>query len=480
MSAPLLHLVNLSFSQGVVPNHVKLAHVTPIYKAGDRQMAGNYRPISVLSVLAKLLEKLMYNRLYTYLIDHGVLISRQFGFRRGFSTEMALTVALDLITSALDEKKHVLGLFIDLRKAFDTVNSQILLSKLCHYGVRGVVHDWFSSYLSSRRQRVKIDGFLSDINSLSCGVPQGSTLGPLLFLVYINDLPNVLDTITPILFADDTSLFLKGDNIDSMVYTFNSQLKHLLSWLRANELSLNLSKTYSVLFSLSPHVRSLTVDIRIENTPIERIHATRFLGVIIDDQLSWSPHISHVANKVSKSIGILNKVKYVLNTDTLVMLYYSLIYPYFFYCHLIWGKAAYSSLRQLIILQKKAVRVLSRSSFYAHTAPLFSQHKILHLEDLYIYCSSIYAYKLTCSIFPTQFLEIFNPLSEQSLPSSSSSTRNSSSRSIRLPYCRTSTRQKFLYYQLSKTFLEFLQPLNIIEDSHSVHTFKSKVKKILQ
>ena len=254
--SPLLHVVNLSFSQGVVPNQLKQANVTPIFKSGDVMSPSNYRPISVLSIFSKIFEKLMHSCLYSFLLRHDVLYDKQFGFRKGVSTEMALMTVVDRITCALDKKQHVLSLFLDFRKAFDTVNIHILLLKLSHYGIRGVAHDWFHSFLCNRLQKVKLQNILSDQREVSCGVPQGSTLGPLLFLVYINDLPNVLqESIHPFLFADDTSLFMAGDNPESMSVDLNTQLAHLFTWLRANKLSLNLQKTYYMLFTLSPAVR---------------------------------------------------------------------------------------------------------------------------------------------------------------------------------------------------------------------------------
>ena len=228
---PLVHCINLSFTSGVFPSELKLANVSPIFKTGDHRSLGNYRPISILSVFSKIFEKLMHCRVYSFLTEHNILYTKQFGFRSGFSTEMALMCVTDFIIRALDRKNHVIALFLDMRKAFDTVNIDILLNKLFHLGLRGPVHSWFRDFLRGRSQRVIIDGIHSDLRETQCGVPQGSTLGPLLFLLYINDLPMALNNVTPVIFADDTSIFMDGSNMDNMVLEFNKQLSNIKTWL---------------------------------------------------------------------------------------------------------------------------------------------------------------------------------------------------------------------------------------------------------
>ena len=314
---PLLHIINLSFTTGVVPQLLKRANVTPIFKGGDPTELGNYRPISVLPVFSKILEKLMFKRLYAYFTNNNILYQRQFGFRKGYSTEMALLSAIDTITKSLDEKNHVIAIFLDFRKAFDTVDSDILLSKLDHHGIRGIALEWFRSYLTCRTQRVKVNNVLSKLNPITCGVPQGSTLGPLLFLLSINDLPNVLTNISSIIFADDTSLFFSGQQLHLMIPELNTQLSHLLTWLQTNRLSLNLAKTFSMLFTLSPNIYSIDLPILINNQELERVRTMKFLGVIFDDKLTWFDHINHISNKIAKSIGIINKIKHSLSKNTL-------------------------------------------------------------------------------------------------------------------------------------------------------------------
>ena len=204
---PLCFLCNRSLTDGVFPNELKLANVLPLFKSGDDMLFNNYRPVSLLCTLSKVFEKVMYSRLLSFLESQKVLIKNQFGFRRLHSSYMALMLMGDKITKALDNGDYVIGIFLDFSKAFDTVNHEILLDKLSHYGVRGNAYDWFKSYLSNRSQYVTYNGVASSTKNITCGVPQGSILGPLLFLIYINDLYNVCQESVPILFADDTNLF---------------------------------------------------------------------------------------------------------------------------------------------------------------------------------------------------------------------------------------------------------------------------------
>ena len=233
------------------------------------------------------------------------------------------------------------------------VDHEILIKKLTFYGIRGTPLEWFKSYLHGRRQIVKLDKVLSDPLPIDYGVPQGSILGPLLFLIFINDLCDMPLKMSPLLFADDTTLLLCGPNVDEFVPIVNQDLRTLSNWFNANKLLININKTQFMFFSLNRTLHNSTFNIVIDNSPIERVHQTKFLGVVIDSGLTWTDHVSRIANKMSRNIGIINKVKNLIDEKSLIQLYNTLVLPYLMYCHLIWGKCSQTNLNRLIRLQKK-------------------------------------------------------------------------------------------------------------------------------
>ena len=236
-------MINLTLKQGIFPDILKIAKVIPIFKQGPRSTCGNYRSISVLSALSKVFERCILNQLIFYCLTEKILVSNQYGFRSGYNTTDCLVNLIDEITKALDEGKYALSIFLDLSKAFDTVNHSILLSKLDLYGIRGDENQWFRSYLSNRKQKVFVNGVESNFHLVNSGVPQGSILGPFLFLIYINDFEKATNYFSLRLFADDTSLTATGKDLDVLLHRINSELPAIHEWLCSNRLTLNLSKT---------------------------------------------------------------------------------------------------------------------------------------------------------------------------------------------------------------------------------------------
>ena len=247
---PQCKIINHSFQTGVFPDALKLSEVIPIHKGGSTEELNNYRPISLLSIFDKIIEKLMHKRLYDFLQAHNILFQNQFGFRKNNSTTFALIEITEKIKETIDNKKYGCGIFIDLRKAFDTVNHEILLRKLEHYGIRGKAQVWFKSYLTNRKQYVSSNGESSELKQITCGVPQGSCLGPLLFLIYINDLPNISEVLHFYLFADDTNIYYEAETMKKLETVINKELKKLDTWLIVNRLSLNIAKTNFLVFTL--------------------------------------------------------------------------------------------------------------------------------------------------------------------------------------------------------------------------------------
>ena len=244
----LIFLLNQSLLQGIFPEELKIANVVPLFKNDDSMKFNNYRPVSLLCTLSKVFEKVMYNRLISFLEREKILYEKQFGFRKKHSTYMALMILIDKLIKSLEKGEYILGIFLDFSKAFDTVDHSILITKLNHYGIRGIALDWFVSYLNNRKQFVTYNGVRSSMKTVKCGVPQGSILGPILFLLYINDLASICKKTLPFLFADDTNLFICGDNPDEMVSDLNSELEDISSWLKTNKLSLNVKKRITCFF----------------------------------------------------------------------------------------------------------------------------------------------------------------------------------------------------------------------------------------
>ena len=391
---PISNLINLSFSSGIFPENLKKATITPIYKKGAHNDVGNYRPVSVLPLMSKIFEKAMSHRLIDYVGKFSILSSSQFGFQRGKSTADAILSLTEELYKSFNEKKHNISIFIDLKKAFDTVNHSILLEKLYRYGIRGLPSNWFRSYLADRSHRVKIGSSFSNYEIVNIGIPQGSILGPVLFLLYVNDLVRVSDLFTYVLFADDTTLSASDSDYEALVNNINRELRKIGRWTIVNRLSLNLDKTYSMLFS---NRKCGNDDIFLDNEVVSRERSVLFLGLTLDNRCCFDLHIDEICKKLSRSIGIMYKIRSCVTNDVLWNLYYSLLYPNILYCINVWGGTVDIYTNRLLLLQKRAVRIITGRDFLAHTDPLFHQTGILKIKDVYAYNCAIYAYKLNAS-----------------------------------------------------------------------------------
>lgn len=463
-------MLSLSLEQGFFPDEMKLAKIIPLHKSGDTSNIINYRPVSVLSLFSKLLEHLMYNRLIDYINKHNMLYKFQYGFRTKHGANMALITLVDKITSAIDNGDIVVGLFLDLKKAFDTVNHKILLDKLFHYGIRGIAYNWLVDYLSQRKQYVNYNNTVSSETLIKCGVPQGSILGPLLFLMYVNDISNVSDTLLPLIFADDTNMFIQGKNIKETIDLTNEEMVKVVKWLQANRLSLNISKTHYMIFHSNKRKIVSNHAVKINCQDIEFVTNTKFIGVFLDSKLTWEKHILMVKTKVAKGIGILCKARKIFHLPTLKTLYSSIIYPHLTYCIEVWGNTSQIYLDSLFKMQKKVIRIMKSAGYRAHSDPLFAELQLLKLSDIYVFHVLTFVFKYVKGLLPKAFENFFlrnNEVSQRV-------TRNS--HKLYLPRFKTILYKNTIRYQGVK---EWNARVDVIGDKCSIHAFKKKTKCIL-
>lgn len=360
----LVHIYNSSFTSGIFLDDLKIARVTPIYKAGDKREFKNHRPVSVLNSFSKILEKLMSNRVHDFCQNYNIFIPEQYGFRMDKSTELALISFTNDVLTSFDRRTYTVATFLDLSKAFDTVDHEILSHKLEHYGIS------FQSFLSNRKQFVQYKNTSSKTLSIVYGVPQGSILGPLLFLLYVNDVTHSSPLSKFILFADDCTLYKSNTDLPLLISQMNQELFLLGKWIRSNKPALNIDKTNYIIFHRNKHMPANLEYLRINRAVIKQVFSTRFLGVIVDDKISWSMHIKTVCNKVNKMCGIMQLTSHLLTKEARRHVYHTLLYPSITYCNTVWAKVPTSNTKSLIIAQKRAVQIIAGKSRNEHTNDL--------------------------------------------------------------------------------------------------------------
>ena len=382
IAQPLADIINLSISTGIYIDKLKISKIIPIFKEkGEKSLTKNYRPISLLSNINKIFEKIMHKRLYEFLEDQGLIFDHQFGFRKHHSTTHALIDLTEDIRQSIDNNQFSCGVSIDLQKAFDTVDHDILLKKLDHYGVRGVANDWFRSYLKNRKQYVHISGFNSELENVNFGVPQGSVLGPLLFLIYINDLHHAIKYSKTRHFADDTNLLINNNSLKQLKKRLNFDLRQLSNWLKANKISLNCSKTEYIIFRHPNKPINYDLKIKINGKRLVPSKCVKYLGIVLDPHLNWSFHVDSLAPKLTRAAGMLAKIRYYVPENTLRSIYFGIFASLLTYASQVWGQFCNKYISRLQTIQNKAIRIINFGKFRDSVGPLYQKSKILKLTD---------------------------------------------------------------------------------------------------
>lgn len=437
ISPILSSLFNELMVAGSFPDRLKTGKISPIYKKENEELLENYRPVSTLAVFGKLFEKIIYSRLYRFFVSKNILFENQFGFRKNHSANHALNYSVDYINSKVKGKNHVLGVFIDLSKAFDTISHDKLLIKLEHYGIRGNANRLIASYLTNRQQYVSVLGEESDKLPVLVGVPQGSVLGPLLFLIYINDISNTTSLGKFVLFADDTNIFIVDKSIENLYKKANSILKSVYEYMKCNLLHINIKKCCYIHFTPPGFKEDKNTyndnAIILNNAVIKRVSETKFLGVIIDSDLNWKPHQSYLTTKLKCEVGKLCRMRRFIPKELYNDIYHTLFESHLTYGISVWGALSNNRLDQIFKIQKKCVRILFGdqeaysskfktcvrarpvkhqklgSEFYARekSKPLFNKLSILTVHNLYKYHCLLEMFKIVKLHTPIPIFDLF-------------------------------------------------------------------------
>lgn len=430
ISEPISVIINQCFESGIFPQFLKIAKVIPLFKKGETFMFSNYRPISLLPSVSKIFEKIIFKQLYNFLDRQNLLFRSQYGFRQKYSTELAALELFDRIYEETQKGNVPLAIFLDLSKAFDTLDHQVLLWKLEHYGIRNRSLQLLKSYLSDRRQYVEFDGVKSSNLPLTIGVPQGSILGPLFFIIYMNDIVNSSNLLEFIIYADDTSILTTPTlvNVDKRhENSITSELGKVNSWLTENRLSLNLDKTKCMIFHNVRKRNAYKPTLSIKDVEIEYVDTFKFLGFIIDMNMNWKAHANYISKKLLSGIGILGRLKSLFPLDIKLKIYFALVNCHLTSGLLLWGHR----FNDVFKLQKKAIRLVMSSKYNAHTNPFFKSLKILKVEDMYkLSCIKFY-HKYVSQNLPPYHLEL--PL-KQNCDEHEHFTRKSTK--IHITHCR--------------------------------------------
>lgn len=393
IAVPITHLINSSFNEATFPHLLKISKIIPIHKSGNVQKAENYRPISHLPSFSKIFERAVHNQLISYLEKYKKLNPSQFGFRPKKSTKQALTAFLEFVLDNLESKKIVSGCFIDLSKAFDMVRPKILIEKLSNIGIQGHCLLWIQSYLENRQQYVHIseynngrtETFQSTLNQTIVGVPQGSILGPLLYIIYVNDIIETVPKENIISFADDTSIFKAGINHENLEIDTFITMNEISSYFTNLGLKINPNKTKFININLSKRTNKRPLfNIILDQKELTQAENVRFLGVTVDSNLNWNEHVNQLSSKLASGLHIIRKVSKLNCKPISISCYYAFIYSHISYSIILWGLSSLQNLNRIFILQKRAIRYIDNLNSLDSCRDSFINNNILTVPSIFI------------------------------------------------------------------------------------------------
>lgn len=382
LSGAIANIFNTSVEHGHFPAFLKTAIVVPVPKKGDQNDLKNYRPIALLSTISKILEKLMVNRIYAFLDKYNLLGRFQHGFRSGHSTETALTGIIQHINDKVDKNEYVVLVSFDLSRAFDTLHPGFVSEKIAKLGLRGRINDWLTSFLSDRDFVVRVGGTRSDHYTTNLGTPQGSVLGPLIFILYINDLSEYLSEGELFAYADDIALVISDPILGGVCQKVNRVINEFKTWCAKNRMIINFDKTTLLKFRSGLH-KNAPFSPTLLNTSINFTESVTLLGTVMDCDLTWQQHVDKVAGRLNSAYYALSSLKGKLGSEALLTVYYGVFYPHLSYAILVWGLSPHA--HRLFILQKRAIRLIFDIK-RRHTCSLtFKNYNILTLTCIYLY-----------------------------------------------------------------------------------------------
>lgn len=380
---PLSLLFNSTIELAIYPTQLKIAKVLALYKKKSAYLPENYRPISLLSCIDKIFEKLLHKRFMKFIDKYKIIILQQYGFLPKHSTIFALIDVVDNIRKIIEKGDYALGIFLDLKKAFDTVDHEILLSKLDHYGFRGHSNNLIRSYLTGRSQFTVVNGKKSKIQNIETGVPQGSVLGPLFFILYINDIINCIDNGKMTLFADDTSLLLHHKNLRILKQQAEKEMKNLYEWFISNKLTLNWDKTFFVMYHTKKKRIENFMELKINDKSIKRVDYVTYLGMIIDNNLSWDKHVNKLCTNLARNFQMFYNIRSILPNYLKRQLYFSLVYSRVQYGIELYGACSNRLLKKIQTMQNKLLKVLYNLPYRTATNDLHLELDLLNVKDIY-------------------------------------------------------------------------------------------------